>query len=131
MKRWELSKDERITIAARLYDERTGMADGDGANAFLDGIFLMLRKVGADEDYLEKLEADVWDYMDKISRGLIEDGVELAPCPHCGKYNIVFSMDEGCDYWTLVCDAQNGGCGANCGYAPTKREAVEKWNRRA
>lgn len=65
-------------------------------------------------------------------------------CPFCGKTDattITTCVEmaecenfEGCEvngYYTVVCDFNKGGCGASCGYAPTKKEAEEKWNKRA
>lgn len=74
---------------------------------------------------------------------------ELKPCPHCGKTE---SLRVGTDadfddvdedtvtgWYQVCCSAyqdyssgrNDGGCGAASGYAPTREEAIEKWNRRA
>lgn len=63
------------------------------------------------------------------------------PCPHCGK-RVMRSMNYGEVYGqepgptmnrniAVVCDASNGGCGANGGFAMTEDSAWEKWDRRA
>lgn len=75
---------------------------------------------------------------------------KLKPCPFCGKSVAIFTdmkeleecynYDQGiCDdldyvcsrYPIVVCDATKGGCGASAGYGESKKEAIEKWNRRA
>ncbi len=77
---------------------------------------------------------------------------ELKPCPFCGKKVAVmtnahdleecsnFENDNchcsefesnPCEYNTVVCDVNKGGCGASSGYYPTIEEAIEAWNRRA
>ena len=70
---------------------------------------------------------------------------ELKACPHCGKKDTVdFTTcveTEDCahfeecpeeePYYCVVCNIHKGGCGASGGFAPTRQEAVEKWNRRA
>lgn len=71
---------------------------------------------------------------------------ELKPCPFCGKTeSLIVGTDEefgevGCgEYYQVCCSAyqdfstnrNDGGCGASSGYAFTREEAIEKWNRRA
>ena len=68
---------------------------------------------------------------------------KLKRCPFCGKEVAVVSSCvevEGCGnfescggagYSCVVCDAQNGGCGASGGYHDTREEAIDAWNRRA
>ena len=59
------------------------------------------------------------------------------PCPFCGGRNLeVLTSAELCDSgrddeFTVCCSYNSGGCGATSGYCKTKREAIEKWNRRA
>lgn len=67
---------------------------------------------------------------------------KLKACPFCGKdVAIVTSCVgiEGCEnfeecnhdgYSCVVCNAQNGGCGASGGYYPSDDKAIEAWNRR-
>lgn len=73
----------------------------------------------------------------------------LLPCPHCGKTESLivgtdeelgdFKEDSICGWYQVCCSAymdfssgrNDGGCGASSGYAPTREEAIEKWNRRA
>ena len=67
---------------------------------------------------------------------------ELKPCPFCNGQNIsiISCYDdacenvycEGCDKvrYTAVCNAQMGGCGANCGWKSSKEEAENSWNGR-
>ena len=68
---------------------------------------------------------------------------ELKPCPFCGKTVAKLSnckdledcenFEEcGCDeiMHTVVCNWNNGGCGASTGYRKTENEAIEAWNRR-
>ena len=71
--------------------------------------------------------------------------VEFKPCPFCGK-NVPhvgtvaeheYMCEDDIGYWfgsthfDVVCDFNNGGCGASTGknYA-TAEEAIEAWNRR-
>lgn len=71
---------------------------------------------------------------------------ELKPCPHCGKTeSLIVGTDEEFgevgfgEYYQVCCSAymdfssgrNDGGCGASSGYAATREEAIEKWNRRA
>ncbi len=72
-----------------------------------------------------------------------EDGdVLLDPCPFCGKVSeliITSSYDDEEDNsndesYTVVCDASTDnkemGCGASCGFKPTKGMAALEWNTR-
>ncbi|MGN0444222.1 MAG: hypothetical protein ACI4F5_06380 [Acutalibacteraceae bacterium] len=45
-------------------------------------------------------------------------------CP-CNEYE-----PSPCELITVVCNVNKGGCGASSGYYPTKKEAIEAWNRR-
>lgn len=73
----------------------------------------------------------------------------LLPCPFCGNSKAPKICDENelatCDcksdnpYYAVVCIVNEleintpnweTGCGASGGFAATKKEAVEKWNRR-
>lgn len=60
---------------------------------------------------------------------------KFKPCPFCGKEVAEYEKSED-DYsfplnqYTVICNAINGGCGATCGYNPSKIEARKKWNRR-
>lgn len=68
--------------------------------------------------------------------------VELKRCPFCKgqNINIIACYDdacenvycEGCDKvrYTVVCNAQRGGCGAICGWKATKEDAITAWNTR-
>lgn len=71
---------------------------------------------------------------------------ELKPCPFCGSTIIdvatvaeheLMDADHNDYVWCsthfdVVCDAQNGGCGASIGKNnATPEEAIEAWNRRA
>jgi hypothetical protein len=70
---------------------------------------------------------NVRDYM-------IEDSIELMPCPFCGFKP--YLVDEDCLYpitrtgvWGLHCYETGGGCGAQViGESP--EEVIEKWNTR-
>jgi hypothetical protein len=79
---------------------------------------------------------------------------ELKFCPHCGNTTAIaclnsneieylLSGDNGYSaspYYAVVCSVNEysqipssdwqTGCGASGGYAPTKEEAIEKWNER-
>ena len=66
----------------------------------------------------------------------------LKPCPFCGKQVALidncheledcenFERCEATGYYAVVCDVNEGGCGASGGYARTEQEAVAAWNRR-
>ena len=58
----------------------------------------------------------------------------LKPCPFCGGTNPVgmIRKSDGWSEWFLVlCDCGDGGCGANGGWRQTENAAAEAWNRRA
>lgn len=78
---------------------------------------------------------------------------ELKPCPFCGKYGAevtnMHDLEEcanfedkscpceqykepgACNYITIVCNVNEGGCGASSGYFSTEEKAIKAWNRRA
>lgn len=61
---------------------------------------------------------------------------DLKPCPFCGmKDSIVFITRKGKDGWrdrySVLCDYEDGGCGAESGWYHDRGEAVAAWNRRA
>ena len=61
----------------------------------------------------------------------------IEPCPFCGtplepKYNLIISREDIDDHWyvrnwVVQCDT----CGARGGKSRHKKQAIEKWNRRA
>lgn len=70
---------------------------------------------------------------------------ELKPCPFCGKtetLTVTHCIEAECckhyekcyessrPWLAVVCDARTGGCGSGSGFAPTEKEAIEKWNAR-
>lgn len=64
------------------------------------------------------------------------DELELKPCPFCGESEPVRMMVRaGKDGWRnryfILCEYDNGGCGASSGWYHSKEEALESWNRRA
>ena len=73
----------------------------------------------------------------------------LLPCPFCGvattveltdsdTFNCALPFESDGDsnpmYWAVFCDASKpagkGGCGASGGFAPTKEDAIKRWNTR-
>lgn len=71
---------------------------------------------------------------------------KLKPCPFCGKktaevttvaYAEEIENDNPyyslyCNFYTVVCNYNNGGCGSSVGKQyETTDEAIEAWNRRA
>jgi len=61
---------------------------------------------------------------------------ELKPCPFCGEYDAVRMMirkgkDGWRDYYYVLCDYNEGGCGASGQWNHYEREAADAWNRRA
>lgn len=70
---------------------------------------------------------------------------ELLKCPFCGNTESLRvgtdeELESGNSGWYQVCCSAyenysigrvDGGCGSASGYAETREEAIEKWNRRA
>jgi len=60
---------------------------------------------------------------------------KLMPCPFCGNNDPVLITRHGKDgfrdRYTVLCDYEHGGCGAEGGWYHYDFEAVEMWNRRA
>ena len=78
--------------------------------------------------------------------------IDLKPCPFCGKSvmaltdvkDIVecsnfecedvcpaYGPSGSCGLYIVVCNVNDGGCGASTGYHVNKTEAMRAWNRRA
>ena len=63
---------------------------------------------------------------------------KLMPCPFCGRVQTVgFYTDSGDlgeledrDSFAIVCNYNEGGCGATGGYSPTRYGAARNWNMR-
>ena len=60
----------------------------------------------------------------------------IKPCPFCGETESVRLMNRvGKDGWRdrfyVLCEYDNGGCGAQSGWYHSVIEAVESWNQRA
>lgn len=93
------------------------------------------------------LDARVFRDLVELLRLLKEEQLythtEIKPCPFCGKSAASIStakeMEEcenferciDCDYVTVVCDFNKGGCGASSGYRCTEEDAILAWNERA
>lgn len=61
---------------------------------------------------------------------------ELKPCPFCGyKRPIlrkIFAKNDGWrDRYSVLCNYDEGGCGAEGGWRHYAEEAIMVWNRRA
>ena len=78
--------------------------------------------------------------------------IKLKSCPFCGanaaELTNAHNLEEcanfedencpceqyedcgACGYYTVVCNANNGGCGAASGYFPTEELAISAWNHR-
>ena len=65
--------------------------------------------------------------------------LKLKICPFCKCKKVsVLPYDEIFEFmgeqrqggFSTICDAQKGGCGASSGWASTRKEAAELWNRR-
>lgn len=58
---------------------------------------------------------------------------ELKPCPFCGEEGKII-VRKGKDGWrdrySVLCDYEDGGCGAESGWYHYEAEAIEAWNRR-
>lgn len=62
---------------------------------------------------------------------------ELKNCPFCGNKNIILDDDNDPAVYVLqselhivVCDFNQGGCGASTGWEATKEQAIKAWNQR-
>lgn len=59
---------------------------------------------------------------------------KLKPCPFCGNKDVTLMTRRGKDGWRdrffVLCDYNDGGCGASGGWYHYPDEAVEAWNRR-
>lgn len=62
-------------------------------------------------------------------------GVGLKPCPFCGNKDVILMTRNGHDGWRdrfyVLCDYNDGGCGASGGWYHHPYEAGNAWNRRA
>ena len=61
---------------------------------------------------------------------------ELKPCPFCGETASVRMMvrrgkDGWRDWFYVLCDYNEGGCGASGQWNHCEEPAAEAWNRRA
>lgn len=62
---------------------------------------------------------------------------ELLPCPFCG-HKAMLNIHEAdvkpfmyfTDRYAILCDYNDGGCGAEGAHRKDKDEAIELWNRR-
>ena len=58
---------------------------------------------------------------------------KLKPCPFCGNEPTII-VRKGKDGWrdrySVLCDYEHGGCGAESGWYHYESEAIEAWNRR-
>ena len=58
---------------------------------------------------------------------------KLKPCPFCGNEPTII-VRKGKDGWrdrySVLCDYEHGGCGAESGWYHYETEAVESWNKR-
>lgn len=70
--------------------------------------------------------------------------MNLKPCPFCGKTEIIVldandisEADPDDNRWepdpcyAVVCDYNNGGCGATSGYRESIGQAADAWNQRS
>ena len=60
---------------------------------------------------------------------------KLKKCPFCGETEAVkIIVRKGKDGWrdrySVLCDYESGGCGAESGWYHSEIETVEAWNRR-
>ena len=60
---------------------------------------------------------------------------ELKICPFCGNKDVTIMTRRGKngwrDYFYVLCDYNDGGCGALSGWYHYVDEAIEAWNKRA
>lgn len=69
-----------------------------------------------------------------IPKAKTED-VELKPCPFCGEKESVrlmkrYGKDGWQDRYYVLCEYDNGGCGAESGWCYSEAEAIFAWNTR-
>ena len=59
---------------------------------------------------------------------------ELKPCPFCGNKEPILMRRAGTNGWRawfyVLCDWNDGGCGASGQWNHDKEEAVDAWNTR-
>ncbi len=58
---------------------------------------------------------------------------KLKPCPFCGNEPTIIvrkEKDGWRDRYSVLCDYEHGGCGAESGWYHHETEAVESWNAR-
>ena len=56
---------------------------------------------------------------------------KLKPCPFCGSTAVDVEYKFALrTFYYVVCNYNNGGCGASSGICTTEEEAVWVWNRR-
>lgn len=56
---------------------------------------------------------------------------KLKPCPMCGNHDtLIYGKSNYPGEYRIVCNANEGGCGASSGFATGYIGADEKWNRR-
>lgn len=79
------------------------------------------------------------DCYELIKNYLMEEALPaISACPFCGNATAqrIFSAKElyssyDSNQWAVICDANNGGCGASSSFCEAKAAAVKKWNKRA
>ena len=89
-------------------------------------------------------ENDIEAMVDKLRKVGIKleyhEELYLEPCPFCGEDVACLTTNielnelephEEPERFTVVCDYQNGGCGAMSGYKETEEKAAKAWTTRA
>lgn len=74
-------------------------------------------------------------YCPDCKKGKVNDNIaRLKPCPFCGNDDPTIRIFKGKDGWrdryAVLCNYDEGGCGAESGVYHSEAEAIESWNRR-
>ena len=110
----------------------------------LEGIASLLAKSTNCEDCVcWDICTDQKDCETLIKEYLMEEVLpKIKSCPFCGSaiapriFSAYDAFPEGMlkssieEHWSIICDANDGGCGASGRYCTSKVKAVEEWNKR-
>lgn len=82
----------------------------------------------------EELESYLESYMERQREKVYRAKHQLRPCPFCGNPNVVLKTKPGRNgfraRYFVLCDYDEGGCGAEGGWRHYREEAETCWNER-